>query len=228
MNALKRIALVGAPVKRAELTERLPEVSFDLEQDTIPSHAELQELSLVIDLDLDTAFSRIGSYAPNPQLLVVGGAVSQTIHEMLSFYELPVKARFFGINHLPTCLNRPGWEVSSLRSSDRPVLEQLLERWGVEPIWVPDQIGMVSARVLCLIINEGYLMIKEGTATKEAIDLGMKLGTNYPLGPISWAEKIGLERVVSILERLYETTGEIRYMPSVGLKEALRDSKGKG
>ena len=42
-----------------------------------------------------------------------------------------------------------------------------------------------------MIINEAFLALQEGVSTKEEINTAMKLGTNYPLGPFEWVEKIG-------------------------------------
>ena len=70
---------------------------------------------------------------------------------------------------------------------------------------------MVSPRVICMIINEAYFTFEEGTASREDIDLAMKLGTNYPFGPFEWADKIGLANVCKLLKAVYEDTGDARY-----------------
>ena len=70
---------------------------------------------------------------------------------------------------------------------------------------------MVTPRIIFMIINEAYYTVQEGTATREDIDQGMKLGTNYPFGPFEWAEKIGLDNVYETLEAIYEDTKEERY-----------------
>ncbi|HRG10176.1 MAG TPA: 3-hydroxyacyl-CoA dehydrogenase family protein, partial [Cyclobacteriaceae bacterium] len=58
----------------------------------------------------------------------------------------------------------------------------------------------MTPRVICMIINEAYFTVEEGTATREDVDLAMKLGTNYPLGPFEWTEKIGLQNIVNVLD----------------------------
>ena len=63
---------------------------------------------------------------------------------------------------------------------------------------------MVTPRIICMIINEAFYTVQEGTASKEDIDLGMKLGTAYPKGPFEWLEIIGIENVYSTLNALYE------------------------
>jgi 3-hydroxybutyryl-CoA dehydrogenase len=76
--------------------------------------------------------------------------------------------------------------------------------FGEQMIFVPDLPGMVSARIVAVIINEAFFTWEAGTASKEDIDLAMKLGTGYPYGPFEWAELIGINRVAELLERMRE------------------------
>ena len=50
-----------------------------------------------------------------------------------------------------------------------------------------------------MIINEAYYTVQEGTASREDIDLGMKLGTNYPMGPFEWSQAWGLNNIYELL-----------------------------
>jgi 3-hydroxybutyryl-CoA dehydrogenase len=78
-----------------------------------------------------------------------------------------------------------------------------------------DDPGMVSARIISMIVNEAYFALQDNVSTKEEIDIAMKLGTNYPLGPFEWSKKIGLERIYFLLEKLGKKTG--RYQISQAL-----------
>ncbi len=53
--------------------------------------------------------------------------------------------------------------------------------FGDEMIFVKDEPGFVSARIVAMIINEAYFTWEAGTSSKEEIDIAMKLGTGYPL-----------------------------------------------
>lgn len=44
--------------------------------------------------------------------------------------------------------------------------------------------------------------MEEGISTREEIDIAMKLGTNYPYGPFEWTEKIGIQKIASLLYKL--------------------------
>ena len=78
------------------------------------------------------------------------------------------------------------------------------ELFGEDLVFVKDEPGFVSARIVAMIINEAYFTWEAGTSTKEEIDIAMKLGTAYPYGPFEWAGLIGVKRVVELLERLSE------------------------
>lgn len=73
-------------------------------------------------------------------------------------------------------------------------------------------------RSIAMIINEAYFALGEDLATAEAIDLAMKNGVNYPLGPVEWGEKIGLHYVAQLLEELNTITRDERYRLSTELK----------
>jgi 3-hydroxybutyryl-CoA dehydrogenase len=80
--------------------------------------------------------------------------------------------------------------------------EEVFSLFNKKIEWLPDEIGFVTPRIISMIINEAFIALKEGVSSKEEIDTAMKLGTNYPYGPFEWAEKIGMERIDSLLVRL--------------------------
>lgn len=61
----------------------------------------------------------------------------------------------------------------------------------------------VQLRILACIINEAYYALGEGVATAADIDTAMRLGTNYPRGPLAWGEALGLDVVRSTLRGLH-------------------------
>jgi 3-hydroxybutyryl-CoA dehydrogenase len=88
---------------------------------------------------------------------------------------------------------------------------------------VPDIPGMVSPRIVSMIINEAYYTFGAGVSSKEDIDRAMKLGTNYPLGPFEWAQKIGLGRIYELLSVLSVTNK--RYSISETLIKEVREAQ---
>jgi len=117
------------------------------------------------------------------------------------------------INAWPGFLERPLWELVSNQPENHEPIFDLLNR---KVILVKDEPGFVSARVISMIVNEAFFAFGEKISTIEEIDMAMKLGTNYPSGPFEWAEKIGIENIYRLLERLAEK--EERYLPAPALK----------
>ena len=69
-----------------------------------------------------------------------------------------------------------------------------------------------------MIANLGCEMAQIGVAAPDQIDLALKLGLNYPLGPLEMAETMGAASVLSILANIQALTGEDRYRPSAWLR----------
>lgn len=88
---------------------------------------------------------------------------------------------------------------------------------GWKYIRVPDLPGLVAARIESMIINEACFALAEGISTEQEIDLAMRLGTNYPMGPLEWCRSIGAKQVVELLDKL-AAANEI-YTPAPLLRE---------
>lgn len=89
------------------------------------------------------------------------------------------------------------------------LLARLLEPMGVQLMAAPATPGMISARVIAMIINEAHLLLQEGAASAEDIDLSMKLGTGYPMGPFAWEQLWGVEKTRALLGAMAEREPEV-------------------
>jgi 3-hydroxybutyryl-CoA dehydrogenase len=70
---------------------------------------------------------------------------------------------------------------------------------------------LIAARVLATIVNEAASAVADGVATPAAVDTAMRLGTNYPSGPLEWGERIGLDHVLHTLDALHAAVPDGRY-----------------
>lgn len=86
--------------------------------------------------------------------------------------------------------------------------------------------GMIVMRTVCMLANEGADAVCQGVCTAEAIDTAMRGGVNYPLGPMAWAERIGIQRVVATLDNMAGIYGEDRYRVSPLLRRRMFSGSG--
>jgi 3-hydroxybutyryl-CoA dehydrogenase len=112
----------------------------------------------------------------------------------------------------------PGLDTSEAATA---AVEEALAASGREVARVRDDAGLVLARVLCRIINEAASMLMEEVATARDIDTAMKLGTNYPRGPLEWGDLIGLDFVYATLLGIQAEQGEDRYRPCPLLRKIV-------
>ncbi len=132
------------------------------------------------------------------------------------------KHRLVGIAALPTFIEKPLVEVAPTVFSPTETLEVVTRFFtsvGKEVEIVQDRVGMVLPRIICQIINESIFAITDDVAKPLDIDTAMKLGANYPAGPIEWAEKIGIRQVCSVLMAIQNDLREDRYRVSPLLRQ---------
>jgi 3-hydroxybutyryl-CoA dehydrogenase len=131
----------------------------------------------------------------------------------------------FGFLGLGGFLSREVWEIGMPDTSNSKSHLDRLAELGIEPLGVLDRVGLVSGRVFGMIMNEAYFTVMEGTATKEDIDIAMKLGTNYPKGPFEMVNLLGQENLLTLLENLFLETREERYKPCPMLRDEVLNNK---
>jgi 3-hydroxybutyryl-CoA dehydrogenase len=126
-------------------------------------------------------------------------------------------ARFIGMHFMnPVPMMGLVEVIRGISTSDETAaaILDLARAMGKTPILCNDSPGFVSNRVLLPMINEAIEALREGVATREAIDGIMKLGMNHPMGPLALADFIGLDTCLSILRVLQQGFGDPRYRPS--------------
>lgn len=94
----------------------------------------------------------------------------------------------------------------------------LLAAAGMSVIEIGDAPGLAVMRTVAQLAGVAADAVTLGVATPHDIDTAMKLGTNYPSGPLEWADRIGPEKLVRVLENLNRWYGEDRYRAPARLR----------
>ncbi|MHC8381864.1 3-hydroxyacyl-CoA dehydrogenase PaaH [Pseudomonas sp. LB3P14] len=101
----------------------------------------------------------------------------------------------------------------------------LLRRAGLKVSPLADIPGLVVLRTVAMLANEGADAVFQRVGSASDIDLAMRAGVNYPQGPLTWADAIGLPAVVTILRNLQAAYGEERYRPSLLLRRLSAEGR---
>ena len=117
--------------------------------------------------------------------------------------------------------------VKGAETSDATVdaARAFAEAVGKTAITVTDSPGFVVNRILFPMINEAANAFAEGVASAEDIDTGMKLGANWPMGPLALADLVGLDTTKAIIESLERELADAKYRPSPVLGELVDAGK---
>lgn len=203
---------------------------LDVEQSngTLPEAAEAE---VVIELYNESAAVKqkllgIVGTAVNPDTLILTTALPVSTTQAAAW--VPHPQRVVGIGLLPPIPAEGVIELAAGIQTDETALERAQAFWqqtNQQTHIVGDGPGLVRARTVCCLINEAVSGLQENIATPADIDTAMKLGTNYPHGPLEWADQIGLDTVLGVMNGLYTEWGEDRYRPAPLLKRMVLAGK---
>lgn len=191
----------------------------------------LSDVAVAIEVHNESAEAKqelllgLGQAIPQ-EAIILTSALPTSVTEAASWVFNPGRVVGFGL--LPPLPPGGMVEIAAGLQTAGACLLQAADFWhtlGFEPVVVADGPGLVRARIVCCLINEAVTALMEGVASAADIDLAMKLGTNYPHGPLEWADQIGLDTVLGVMQGLFDEWGEDRYRPSPLLRRMVLAGK---
>ena len=92
--------------------------------------------------------------------------------------------------------------AKGLQTSDETVqaARDFLAATGITAVRLEETPGFILDRVIAAVVNEAAVMYSSRLASKEDIDKMMKVCVNWPMGPFEFADSMGVDRVVEILD----------------------------
>jgi 3-hydroxybutyryl-CoA dehydrogenase len=117
--------------------------------------------------------------------------------------------------------------VRALKTSDETLAAAvgLATEMKKQVVEVYEYPGFVTTRVIIPFINEAAYALMEGVASVEGIDTAMKLGFDFPVGPLELADSIGLDELIQRMEGMFHELGDFKYRPCPLLRKMVRERK---
>jgi 3-hydroxybutyryl-CoA dehydrogenase len=178
------------------------------------------------DLETKRAVLEAADSTLRVEAIIATNTSSLSVTSLSEFVDGP--GRFVGIHFFnPVPLMALVEVVRGAATSEQTVAtaRAFAEMVGKTPITVKDSPGFVVNRILFPMINEAVTALAEGVASAEDIDTGMKLGANFPMGPLALADLVGLDTTQAILATLYRDIGDAKYAPCALFDEYIAAGK---
>lgn len=167
-------------------------------------------------------FKKLDELCPNNTILV-SNTSSLSISELAKSIKRLDKV--IGIHFFNPATRMKLVEVVQSSFTSEATLETIItfvKKIGKIPIILFDSPGLLVNRMLIPMINESINLLMEGVASKENIDLSMKLGANHPMGPLELADFIGLDVCLQTMESLFKEFCDPKYRPSSLLRTMVK------
>ena len=203
MNPMQ-VVILCSNAQKSELMNNTAELAADIIWIDEPAQmTEFTSAGCFIDLLFDNTPGRVSLLSALAPSLVVVSSVAETCAQL--------GGSLIRINGWNTFLSSSLVEAACLDESHKAGVEAAFSLFQKNIEWVDDIPGFITPRIVSAIINEAYFALEDGVSTKAEIDVAMKLGTAYPYGPFEWAQRIGLNNIVTMLQQL--AAEQPRYAP---------------
>ncbi|PJA26099.1 MAG: 3-hydroxybutyryl-CoA dehydrogenase [candidate division Zixibacteria bacterium CG_4_9_14_3_um_filter_46_8] len=158
-----------------------------------------------------------------PNAILVTNTSTLSITELAAETKRPDKV--IGMHFLNPVVKVPLVEVvRGLKTSDQTFdsIKEFASELGKTVISVSEYPGYVTTRIIVPMLNEAMHVLMERIATADDIDNAIKLGFGLNIGPLSLADQMGLDEVMSWMENLLKELSDHKYNPCPLLRKMVR------
>jgi len=221
-DSLQRFLKKGE-ITEAEVSQVLSRIHSTLDMKEAVAEADLVIEAVPENPELKKSVLAEADRLAKPEAIIATNTSSISITELASATQRPEK--FAGMHFFnPPQLMKLIEIIKGAKTSDETVntIVEVTKRMGKEPVVVKkDVAGFVVNRVLIPALNEAVALVDEGVATPEDIDKAIKLGLNWPMGPLTLLDYLGLDTTLAISEVLVKDL-DPKYRPSPLLRQMVR------
>ncbi len=178
--------------------------------------------AIVEDIDAKKAvFARLDAICAK-ETIFASNTSSLSVSTMAAATSRPT--RFIGMHFFNPATVMPLVEIIKTIATEPQVVDAAFEvskALGKAPILASDNAGFIVNLLLTPYLMDAMRAAGTGVASVEHIDMGMKLGCNYPMGPLMLSDFIGLDVLIKGAARLFEEYADSRYAPPPILKRMV-------
>jgi len=217
-------------VSKGKLSEDERSLAISLVRAT-SSLVDLKDCDLVIESiveDLDAKrhlFAELDSVINEAAILVTNTSTLAVI-EMARMTKRP--DRVCGLHFFNPVVIMPLVEIiRPLTASDETIAKvvNFVKACGKDGVHVQDKAGFIVNALLFPYLNNAVRMLESGTASMSDIDTAMMGGCNFPMGPFTLLDLVGIDTSVSILDALYAEFSDDNYQPRPSLRRLVAEGK---
>ncbi|AUH32460.1 3-hydroxybutyryl-CoA dehydrogenase [Paracoccus tegillarcae] len=218
----KAVALIGTNMDRQVSREKITEDEKKAAMARIKTTMKLGDLGQT-DLVIEAATERetvkqaiFEDLLPHlkPETILTSNTSSISITRLASRTDRPEK--FMGFHFMNPVPIMQLVELIRGIATDEPTynaLHEVVEKLGKTSASAEDFPAFIVNRILMPMINEAVYTLYEGVGNVKSIDQSMKLGANWPMGPLELADFIGLDTCLAIMNVLHDGLADTKYRP---------------
>jgi len=216
-------------VERGKITREQAEAALSRIKVTTDLASAVKEADFIIEAVFENlelkkkVFREVDELAPR-HAIIVSNTSTLSITALASATTRPDKVagmHFFN----PAPVMRLVEVIRGLQTSDETieVVKGLAQKLGKTPVIVNKDVpGFVANRIGLPAMLEAIRLYEEGVASAQDIDNAMKLGYNWPMGPLELADLVGLDVLLDSCESIYAETRDPKYNPPIILRQMVR------